>query len=106
MGDECVGCRVNGKSAPLISPLENGDSVEIVRSEGQTRPPSAWESLAATGKARAAIRRASRLERHRRYAGLGRKLLSAELAERGLEYDDATLDEVSFVVDASDRYGG
>ena len=37
----------------------NGDEVEIVRAEGQT-PPAAWESLVVTGKARAAIRRATR----------------------------------------------
>jgi guanosine-3',5'-bis(diphosphate) 3'-pyrophosphohydrolase len=37
----------------------NGDEVEIVRSQAQT-PPPAWENIAITGKARAAIRRATR----------------------------------------------
>jgi hypothetical protein len=44
---------------PLFNELQNGDEVEIVRADGQM-PPPAWEGLVATGKARAAIRRATR----------------------------------------------
>ena len=43
-----------------MTDLENGDEVEIIRSRAQT-PPAAWEGLAVTGKARAAIRRATRM---------------------------------------------
>src|SRR5690606_2835104 len=59
IGNTCVGAKVNGRIMPLVTELENGDEVEIVRSKAQT-PPSAWESIAVTGKARAAIRRATR----------------------------------------------
>src|SRR6476646_4446990 len=60
VGNSAVGCKINGKFAPLSSELQNGDEVEVLTSEAQAAPPSAWESLAVTGKARAAIRRATR----------------------------------------------
>src|SRR6266481_3376000 len=60
LGNSAVGCKINGKFAPLSSELQNGDEVEVLTSEAQSAPPSAWESLAVTGKARAAIRRATR----------------------------------------------
>ena len=44
---------------PLMNELKNGDEVEIILSEVQT-PPAAWESAVITGKARSAIRRATK----------------------------------------------
>ena len=59
IGNTCVGCKINGRPMPLVTELRNGDEVEIVTSDVQV-PPSAWQSLAVTGKARSAIRRATR----------------------------------------------
>jgi GTP diphosphokinase / guanosine-3',5'-bis(diphosphate) 3'-diphosphatase len=85
IGNSCVGCRINGRHAPLMSELDNGDEVEIIRSRAQV-PPAAWEGLAVTGKARAAIRRATRMAIRSQYAGLGRAIL-----ERALAKHDRTL---------------
>jgi guanosine-3',5'-bis(diphosphate) 3'-pyrophosphohydrolase len=85
VGDTCIGAKVNGQPAPLGQPLENGDEVEIIRSAVQ-RPPAAWESLVVTGKARAAIRRASRLQARRQYAGLGRHTLERRFEQAGKTY--------------------
>ena len=59
LGNTAVGAKVNGLAVPLASTLKNGDEVEIARADGQV-PPAAWEGLVRTGKARAAIRRATR----------------------------------------------
>ncbi len=61
IGNTAVGCKIDGKIAPLVSELTNGDEVEVIISKAQTAPPAAWESLVITGKARAAIRRATRV---------------------------------------------
>ncbi|MCX8497796.1 MAG: HD domain-containing protein, partial [Caulobacteraceae bacterium] len=53
VGNSAVGCKVNGRIVPLLAELNNGDEVEIVCADGQV-PPAAWESIAVTGKARAA----------------------------------------------------
>jgi len=78
VGNSCVGCRINGRHAPLISELENGDEVEIIRSEAQV-PPAAWENFAITGKARAAIRRATREAVRHQYTGLGKEILERSI---------------------------
>ena len=59
---------------PLITELRNGDEVEILLAKAQT-PPSAWQSLAVTGKARSAIRRATRDAVRAQYGKLGREIL-------------------------------
>jgi len=85
VGDSCVGAKVNGSHAPLVTELQNGDEVEIIRSEVQT-PPAAWEGLAVTGKARAAIRRATRAAARKQFAGLGHEIVQKMLAKIGKTY--------------------
>ncbi len=91
VGNSAVGCKINGKFAPLASELQNGDEVEVLTSSAQVAPPSAWESLAITGKARAAIRRATRAAVRDQYAGLGRRIVERLFARVKLEYDDDKL---------------
>jgi GTP pyrophosphokinase len=76
--------------APLLTELQNGDEVEIVRADGQT-PPAAWESLVVTGKARAAIRRATRAAVRRQYTGLGRQILERAFERVGKTFNDEKL---------------
>ncbi|MFL5078016.1 MAG: RelA/SpoT AH/RIS domain-containing protein, partial [Microvirga sp.] len=90
VGNTAVGCKINGRMAPLLTELANGDEVEIVRAEGQT-PPAAWESLVVTGKARAAIRRATRSAVRRQYAGLGRQILERAFERAGKTLTDDKL---------------
>src|SRR3954447_16371581 len=90
VGDTAVGAKINGRMAPLLTELQNGDEVEIVRAEGQT-PPAAWEPLVVTGKARAAIRRATRTAVRRQYAGLGRQILERAFERAGKTLSDDKL---------------
>ena len=91
VGNSAVGCKINGKFAPLSSELQNGDEVEVLTSDAQSSPPSAWESLAVTGKARAAIRRATRTAVRDQYAGLGRRLVERLFSRAKIEYADDKL---------------
>jgi GTP pyrophosphokinase len=90
VGNTAVGCKINGRMAPLLTELANGDEVEIVRADGQN-PPAAWESLVVTGKARAAIRRATRAAVRRQYAGLGRQILERAFERAGRAFADEKL---------------
>jgi guanosine-3',5'-bis(diphosphate) 3'-pyrophosphohydrolase len=91
VGNSAVGCKINGKFAPLSSELQNGDEVEVLTSAAQSAPPTAWESLARTGKARAAIRRATRTAVRDQYAGLGRRIVERLFARAKIEYADDKL---------------
>ncbi len=90
VGNSAVGAKINGRLAPLLAPLVNGDEVEIVRAEGQT-PPAAWESIAVTGKARAAIRRATRDAVRAQYAGLGRQIVMRAFERAGKKFSEDKL---------------
>jgi RelA/SpoT family (p)ppGpp synthetase len=91
VGNATVGCKINGQIAPLTSELVNGDEVEIITSKGQIAPPSAWESLVVTGKARAAIRRATRTAVRTQYAGLGRRIVMRLFQRAKMVYSDEKL---------------
>jgi guanosine-3',5'-bis(diphosphate) 3'-pyrophosphohydrolase len=91
IGNTAVGCKINGKIAPLTSELVNGDEVEIVSSKAQAAPPAAWESIVVTGKARAAIRRATRAAVRRQYAGLGRRIVERLFQRAKIAYSDESL---------------
>jgi (p)ppGpp synthase/HD superfamily hydrolase len=91
VGNSAVGCKINGKFAPLSSELQNGDEVEVLTSQAQSAPPSAWESLAVTGKARAAIRRATRTAVRDQYAGLGRRIVERLFMRAKIAYADDKL---------------
>jgi len=56
IGDTLDACEINGRGSPLQSILKNGDLVNIKGSK-KTYPSLQWLTFAATGKARAAIRR-------------------------------------------------
>jgi len=90
IGDTAVAAKVNGRSAPMISELHNGDEVEIVCAPGQV-PPAAWENAAITGKARAAIRRATRAAVRRQYAGLGRQIVERAFVRANKPFSDDKL---------------
>ena len=87
VGNSAVGAKINGRVAPLLSQLQNGDEVEIVRAAGQI-PPAAWEHLAVTGKARSAIRRATRDAVRAQYTGLGRQIVMRAFERAGKNYDE------------------
>ncbi len=91
VGNKAIGCKINGKIAPLASELQNGDEVEILTSKAQAAPPAAWESLVATGKARAAMRRATRQAVRTQYAELGRRIVERMCQRAKREYSDDNL---------------
>ncbi|NVK32852.1 MAG: bifunctional (p)ppGpp synthetase/guanosine-3',5'-bis(diphosphate) 3'-pyrophosphohydrolase [Rhodobacteraceae bacterium] len=90
VGNTCVGCKVNGQIVPLVTELHNGDEVEIIRSQAQT-PPPAWENIAITGKARAAIRRSTRETVRKQYLALGEHVLKRALDRASKSYSEEAL---------------
>ena len=90
VGNTCVGAKINGRPMPLTTELRNGDEVEIICSKAQL-PPSAWQSLAVTGKARSAIRRATRDAVRAQYGKLGREILVRAFQRREKTFSEETL---------------
>ena len=92
VGNMAIGAKINGKIGPLSSPLQNGDEVQILTSKAQTAPPAAWESIVVTGKARAAIRRATRDAVRSQYSAFGRRIVERLCQRAKIEYSDEQLE--------------
>lgn len=93
IGNSCVGAKINGRMMPLMTGLKNGDEVDIVRSEAQT-PQITWETIVVTGKARSAIRRATRVAILKQYSGLGVRILERAFLRVGKTYSKDQLKPV------------
>ena len=80
LGAQPVGAKINGRHMPLRTQLNNGDVVEIIKSDNAD-PQLSWLGFVVTGKARASIRRAVRLKERAEVAEIGQKLFD-EIALR------------------------
>ncbi|HAN90130.1 MAG TPA: bifunctional (p)ppGpp synthetase/guanosine-3',5'-bis(diphosphate) 3'-pyrophosphohydrolase, partial [Erythrobacter sp.] len=80
LGAQTVGAKINGRHMPLRTQLNNGDVVEIIKSDNAD-PQLSWLGFVVTGKARASIRRAVRLKERAEVAEIGQKLFD-EIALR------------------------
>ncbi|HSD92370.1 MAG TPA: bifunctional (p)ppGpp synthetase/guanosine-3',5'-bis(diphosphate) 3'-pyrophosphohydrolase [Methyloceanibacter sp.] len=90
IGNTCVGAKINGRPMPITTELRNGDEVEVICSKAQL-PPSAWQSLAVTGKARSAIRRATRDAVRAQYGKLGREIVVRAFQRREKPFSEESL---------------
>ena len=93
IGNSCVGVKINGRIAPLRSKIENGDQVEIIRSDTQT-PSVSWEKFVITGKAKAEIRRYLRQKQKHEYVNLGKSILIKYFKDIDQQFDAAKINEV------------
>ncbi len=90
IGNSTVGAKIDGRRVPLWTKLRNGQSVAIIRADGQ-RPQPSWEEMVVTGRAKAAIRRALRDEKRATQVRLGREIARVALARIGKKATDKAL---------------
>ena len=87
IGNSCVACRVDRNLAPMSVQLESGQTVEIITSADASPNPD-WLSFAVSGKARAAIRQALKVQQTTDSVALGRRLLNRSLANANTSIKD------------------
>lgn len=83
LGQRCVGAKVNGKLVPLRTPLQSGDTVEVLTNPTH-KPSKDWLKFVVTSKAKTKIRQWIKEEQRGRSIELGRTLIDKELAKHGL----------------------
>ncbi|WP_110673865.1 MULTISPECIES: RelA/SpoT family protein [Salinicola] len=79
IGNSCIACRIDRHLAPLSTPLESGQTLEIITAPG-ARPNLAWLNFVVTAKARSAIRHALKSQQRSEAIQLGRRLLNRALS--------------------------
>jgi GTP pyrophosphokinase/guanosine-3',5'-bis(diphosphate) 3'-pyrophosphohydrolase len=78
VGNHCVAAKVGRHLVPLSTPLETGQSVEIITTSS-SHPNAAWLNFVATAKARTNIRHYLKQLRNDEAALLGRHMLAKNL---------------------------
>lgn len=102
IGDTTVGAKINGSILPLVTQLRSGDEVEIIRDQNHV-PPMNWLGIAATGKARAAIRRSVRHAATQRAYSLGEHVLNMLLEREGVMLDDSEAKALAEALNATSK---
>ena len=98
VGDTCIGAIVNGRDVPLRTKLQNGDMVKIICG-GVAEPQEGWENMVVTGRARAALRRLTRIGEVDEFCRVGETLADHAFRREGKILSDNTL------IDAAKRMG-
>ena len=93
IGYRCVGAKVNGKIAPLDTPLKNGDVVEILTSKQSPGPSIDWLKVVKTASAKNKIRQFFKRERREENLARGKEMLKAEVQKTGIEAHELMRDD-------------
>lgn len=78
IGNRCVAAKVDRKPVPLRTPLQNGQTVDIVTARG-ARPNPSWINFVVTAKARASIRAYLKNLRRSEAVEFGKRLIDRAL---------------------------
>ena len=88
IGNHMVGCKINSKMMPIITPLKNGDIIEIITSENSKGPSRDWlkfvKSTGAKNKIKAWFKKALREENIEK----GKNLIEKEIKRLGFTHTD------------------
>jgi RelA/SpoT family (p)ppGpp synthetase len=82
VGNRCVAAKIDRRLMPLRTPIENGQTVEIITAKS-AHPNPTWVNFVATAKARASIRQYLKNLRSGEALDLGRRLLDQALRDAG-----------------------
>ena len=96
VGNTCVGCKIDRRFAPLSTPLESGQTVEVITAPGAAPNPS-WLSFVVTARARASIRAHLKNLQDAEAIRLGHRLLTKAMLAEGCdieELDEARIDTI------------
>ncbi len=78
LGNSCISCRIDKNLSSLSTPLQSGQTVEIVTAPKAT-PSAGWLDFIVTGKARSHIRNFLKHQRKSESISLGKRLLNKAL---------------------------
>ncbi|MGR6034071.1 MAG: bifunctional GTP diphosphokinase/guanosine-3',5'-bis pyrophosphate 3'-pyrophosphohydrolase [Candidatus Nitrosoglobus sp.] len=93
VGNHCVAAKIDRRLAPLSTPLENGQNVQVITAP-TVRPNPAWLNFVVTGKARANIRHYLKNLKREESIQLGERLLNKHLQSYSLVLEDIPPDRL------------
>lgn len=96
VGNTCVGARVDHKNYPLSSPLENGQSIEVITSP-RAKPNANWLNFVVSARARSNIRHFLKRQHSNDATSMGNRLLRHALGT--IKLDEIPQSDIDRVVE-------
>nr|VFK65493.1 MAG: GTP pyrophosphokinase [Candidatus Kentron sp. UNK]VFK71454.1 MAG: GTP pyrophosphokinase [Candidatus Kentron sp. UNK] len=97
VGNTCVAVKIDGLYASLRTPLENGQTVEVLTAPW-AHPNPGWLHFVVTARAQSNIRNYLKKLRQDEIIALGRRLLTQPLALGSMRLDDIPRDQIDALV--------
>ena len=92
VGNKCIGGRVDGKNISIRTPLESGQTIEILTSNSQEPKPE-WLNIAQSVHARSKIRATVR-ELAMKESAIGKEILERKMRNRKIEWNESILNQL------------
>ena len=102
IGNKMVGAKINSKMVPIITPIENGDIVEILTSENTKGPSLDWLKFVKSTSAKSKINAWFKKEKKEENIEKGKEAIEKELKRIGIDYSD--LFKVEYINPTLERY--
>ena len=102
IGHKMIGCKINSKMMPIITPLRNGDIVEILTSEQSKGPSRGWLKFVKSSSAKTRINQWFKRAQREENIEKGKDLIEREVKKIGIKYSELVRPE--WLQLAMDRY--
>lgn len=102
IGNHMVGCKINNKMMPIITPLRSGNIVEILTSDNSKGPSRDWLKFVKSSTAKTRINQWFKKEQRAENIERGKDIIERELKKLGISHD--VLFKNEYVQVALDRY--
>ena len=102
IGNHMVGAKINSKMVPIITPIKNGDIIEIITSDNSKGPSQDWLKFVKSSSAKNKILQWFKKERKTENIEKGKEAIEKELKRIGIDY--AELFKIEYINPMLERY--
>lgn len=102
IGNHMTGAKINSKMVPIITPIKNGDIIEIITSENSKGPSLDWLKFVKSSSAKNRIQQWFKKEKKIENIEKGKESIEKELKRIGIAY--AELFKLEYINPMLDRY--
>ena len=102
IGNHMTGAKINSKMVPIITPIKNGDIIEIITSENSKGPSMDWLKFVKSSSARNRIQQWFKKEKKTENIEKGKDAIERELKRIGIPYSE--IFKIEYINPMLDRY--
>ena len=88
VGHKMVGCKINSKMMPIVTPLKSGDIVEIITSDTAKGPSRDWLKIVKSSSAKTKIQQWFKKTEREENIEKGKDILDKEIKKIGMSHSD------------------